>query len=197
MNSWPTRHVIRRVEIEGRCGLTADEICDLLDRNLDIPIGESKSRQVTHRLFYSQPDDEYFVAFQSEDGAVISVWPAKWHNRRKYSAWAISDQAKELARRAALLNQPLEPALDVPQKIFVNAIVRDSRYDKERQVRLGEYRSPAVIELQRWIVEPETQAMIRGWINSAGQPGYQVQVLKLLVKQGKRGVWLEFDLPVS
>ena len=195
MKSWPTRHMVERVEIEGRCGLTADEICNLLDRNLDVPIGEGREK-VIHRLFYSQPDDECFVAFQSEDGAVISVWPARWHNRRSQSTWAISDQAEELARRVAISGQCLSSngcLYGNERKIVVNALLENLEGTKECQIRLGEHRVQLPVELQRWVEEPGIQAMLKGWIHS--KVLVNQRICKLLIRQGKKRGWLAFDPP--
>jgi hypothetical protein len=87
-----TTHALRRVDDKERTGLTPEEVARILDNQLFIPIGREKKR--VHKLFYSERDDDWFVAVQDEEnGEVVTIMPYHYHNR-----WEISSDTLREAR---------------------------------------------------------------------------------------------------
>ncbi len=86
-----TRHAWARVL--DRLSLAPAEVAALLDYDLAVPIG-SRGR-TAHRLFFSAPDRQCFVAVQDEEnGAVLTVLPIDYHET---CAWPVSQKAQKQA----------------------------------------------------------------------------------------------------
>jgi len=86
-----TLHAFSRVH--DRLNLSSREIAEILNSNRYVPIGNDGHR--AHRLFYSAPDDYYFVAIQDErNGEVVTVLPIDYHNR-----WKVSHEPLERAKQ--------------------------------------------------------------------------------------------------
>ncbi len=82
-----------------RLSLTPAEVAAILDYRLSVPLGERSG--CIHKLFFSIPDDQCFVAVQDEVvGAVVTVLPLEYH-----SAWPVSQDARSQAR-ALMLEGP-------------------------------------------------------------------------------------------
>ena len=87
-----SRHAWTRVL--DRLSLTPAELAALLDYDLAVSIGVRG--RTLHRLFYSPPDQQCFVAIQDQDmGVVVTVLPLDYHES---CAWAVSQAAQEEAR---------------------------------------------------------------------------------------------------
>lgn len=99
-----SRHAWSRV-LE-RLALTPAEVAALLDHELAVTVGVRGRR--AHRLFYSPPDQQCFVAIQDQHvGLVVTVLPLDYHRE---SAWAVSRDAQDQAER--LLQRRPGSALD-------------------------------------------------------------------------------------
>lgn len=86
-----TRHAWARVI--DRLSLAPPEVAALLDYELAVPIGSRGGTR--HRLFYSAPDRQCFVAVQDEqNGAVLTVLPIDYHES---CAWPVSQTAQREA----------------------------------------------------------------------------------------------------
>jgi hypothetical protein len=73
--------------------LTPAEVAALLDYDLAVSVGV-RGRKV-HRLFFSPPDRQCFVAVQDQDmGVVVTVLPLDYHAS---CAWAVSREAQDHA----------------------------------------------------------------------------------------------------
>jgi hypothetical protein len=131
-----SRHATRRVV--QRTHLSNSELANVLDRKLVVHTGVEPGLPREHLLFYSQPDDNCFVAVRDTlTGKVVTVLPLEYHENL---AWSISnaqvDKAKELFRKAsapatdagkeeaamALPSQP-EPTKSTTTKIQPSSLV--------------------------------------------------------------------------
>lgn len=83
------------------------EIVGMLDSDRTIPLGIEKRRQRdrdrTFRLFYSQPDEFWFVAIQAKDGEVVTVIPVD------KVPWRVSPEVLQRARKLAMSPAPSTP----------------------------------------------------------------------------------------
>lgn len=99
-----TRHAVCR--LEERTNLAYDALRALLDKGAYINLGMETAFDRQHCLFYSQPDNECFVAVQDiKTGEVITVLPLDYH---KTLSWKIdkklySEIDEEYLRRAKVL----------------------------------------------------------------------------------------------
>lgn len=96
-----SRHAFER--IAKRTKLTCEEIARILDRKLTINTGRKPGFNRDHLLFYSSPDDDFFVAIQdSLTGTVVTVLPLDYHTNL---AWSISAEdcgrAKDICHNKA------------------------------------------------------------------------------------------------
>ena len=99
-----TRHAWSRVI--DRLSLAPSEVAALLDYDLAVPIGSRGGR--LHRLFYSAPDRQCFVAIQDEENAaILTVLPIDYHES---CAWPVSPTAQREAE--GLLRERPVPAAD-------------------------------------------------------------------------------------
>lgn len=96
-----SHHAAKRVT--QRTLLTRSELASVLDHRLFVHIGNEPGLPREHLLFYSLPDENFFVAVRDNlTGAVVTVLPLEYHENL---AWSISPaqmkKAKELACRVA------------------------------------------------------------------------------------------------
>lgn len=88
-----SRHAWSRVL--SRLSLTPAEVAALLDYDLAVSVGV-RGRKV-HRLFFSPPDRQCFVAVQDQDmGVVVTVLPLDYHAS---CAWEVSRDTQDHAER--------------------------------------------------------------------------------------------------
>lgn len=89
-----TVHAWRRVA--DRISLSPSEVADILDADACVDIGTESGSSRVHRLFYSAPDLQCFVAVQDQaNGEVITVLPLDFHSR---CAWIVPLSAQQLAK---------------------------------------------------------------------------------------------------
>jgi len=103
-----TSHALNRVY--ERLSLSADEISSIIDNDLACLLGEETGpHDRIHKLFYSLPDDKYFVAVQDQkNGEVVTILPIDYHNK-----WQISANVLITSRDLILNNQNLKLIEDV------------------------------------------------------------------------------------
>lgn len=121
-----SRHAFRR--ISQRTKLRCEEIAIILDQKLAINTGRKPGFNRNHLLFYSAPDDDFYVAIQDGlTGTVVTVLPLAFHANL---AWNISpedcERAKELCISTPAENaqtQPVPiPTLFVISAHFINGV---------------------------------------------------------------------------
>tara|TARA_B110000196_G_scaffold293833_1_gene282429 strand:+ start:14490 stop:15116 length:627 start_codon:yes stop_codon:yes gene_type:complete len=99
-----TRHALCR--LGQRTGIDGDSLRKLLDKGGYIKLGLESAFDRQHCLFYSQPDNECFVAVQDiKTGEVITVLPLNYH---KTLSWKMDKKLyneidEEFLRRAEIL----------------------------------------------------------------------------------------------
>ncbi|MBK1620747.1 hypothetical protein U5801_15815 [Lamprobacter modestohalophilus] len=96
-----SKHAFDR--IAQRTQLRCEDIAHILDRKLALNTGRKPGLNRNHLLFYSIPDDDFFVAIQDElTGTIVTVLPLDYHANL---AWNISSEdcasAKALCMNAA------------------------------------------------------------------------------------------------
>lgn len=98
-----SRHALKR--LNKRTQLSCEEIARILDKRLCVNIGSKPGIGKDHFLFYSLPDDDFFVAIQDRlDGTVITVLTLEYHANL---AWTVTDQDCTKARDI-FLNPPTQ-----------------------------------------------------------------------------------------
>lgn len=112
-----SRHAFERVN--QRTKLKCTEIAWILDRGYFVNTGRKPGCFREHLLFYSIPDDDYFVALRDEvTGSVITILPLQYHANL---AWVISeaqcDQAKKLV--VSIPPESIQTREEVPPAVVV------------------------------------------------------------------------------
>ena len=122
-----TRHAWARVL--DRLSLSPAEVAALLDYDLAVPVG-SRGRTV-HRLFFSSPDKQCFVAVQdAENAAVLTVLPLDFHES---CAWPVSASAQKEAegrlreRPESQEEEALAQGANMPSVFRVGCYFRDGQ----------------------------------------------------------------------
>ena len=105
-----SRHAFER--IEQRTKLSCEEIARILDRKLALNTGRKPGFNRNHLLFYSAPDDDFYVAIQDGlTGTIVTVLPLDYHANL---AWNIPLEdcikAKELYLTAPVEDMQTQPA---------------------------------------------------------------------------------------
>jgi hypothetical protein len=99
-----------------RTKLSCEEIARILDRGLVVNTGRKPGFNRNHLVFYSTPDDDFFVAIQDElTGTIVTILPLEYQSNL---AWQVANQDCAKAREI-LLNAPREP---LPLQTTSNAI---------------------------------------------------------------------------
>lgn len=69
-----------RIRLEERLSLSNEEINDLLENSKCVLLGQEEER--VHKLFYSKPDNNYFVAIHDETtNEMVTILSLDYHNR--------------------------------------------------------------------------------------------------------------------
>lgn len=184
-----TRHAWARVL--DRLSLAPAEVATLLDYELAVPIG-SRGR-TCHRLFYSAPDRQCFVAVQDEEnGAVLTVLPIDYHAS---CAWPVSDKAQkeaEVLLRERSVPAPDEHDSDTASVFRVGCYFRDGQ-GNVRPAHLGtipaerfSYQVNQLLEDDAALDEIQRRASDKRRLGEV--------VMKAFVRLGRRGVVTMIDL---
>lgn len=89
---WFTKHAFARVR--ERLSIIQEEISRFIAEGQTVNVGTEPGTTRDHLLFYSQPDNYYFVAvYDRESSVVVTILPIDFHN-----AWMISPEAQKEAR---------------------------------------------------------------------------------------------------
>ncbi|MES3004519.1 MAG: hypothetical protein V4690_00230 [Patescibacteria group bacterium] len=115
-----SRHALERVN--GRLTLYPVEVLRILNAGKYILLGEENKR-IIHKLFYSKPDDDCFVAVCAKsDGTVITVLPSQYHKiwPLKYGTLRRAEEivCGRVHKRDVSVNQPLSKKIG-HDKIYV------------------------------------------------------------------------------
>lgn len=104
-----SRHAFER--IEQRTKLPCEEIARILDRKLALNTGRKPGFNRNHLLFYSAPDDDFYVAIQDGlTGTIVTVLPLDYHANL---AWSVPPEDCIKAKKL-YLNAPVEDAQTQP-----------------------------------------------------------------------------------
>jgi hypothetical protein len=97
-----SRHAFLRVV--QRTKLSCEEIARILDRGLTVDTGRMPGFNRVHLLFYSVPDDDFFVAIRDGlTGTVVTILPLEYHANL---AWRVADADCTKARSLVLAAPP-------------------------------------------------------------------------------------------
>lgn len=89
---WFTKHAFARVR--ERLSIIQEEISRFIEDGQTVNVGTEPGTTRDHLLFYSQPDNYYFVVvYDRVNSVVVTILPIDFHN-----AWRISDDAQKEAR---------------------------------------------------------------------------------------------------
>ena len=187
-----TRHAWARVL--DRLSLSPAEVAALLDYDLAIPVG-SRGGSV-HRLFFSPPDNQCFVAVQDgENGAVLTVLPLDYHES---CAWPVSAaaqaEAKERLRNRPALSEEedLTRSSGQPSVFRVGCYFRDGQ-GMLRPVHLGSIPAHPFEHLVNRLLESDvTLDDVQRRISTKRRLGEVL--VKVYVRLGKRGPVTMLDL---
>jgi len=202
MDTHFSRHAFERV-LE-RLTLEPDEVAELLDWRLVVPIGEEKGSGRVHLLFYSEPDRLCFVAVQDRfSKTVITILPIDFYeNINTRVPWPLQAQARDLATRhhlhpaaqEACEELPDEPAsAPTPLPLFKIRCVVMNIEESRRNLNLGSW--PAVHyeqSVERLLRDLDFLAQMRAKIASQLQPGEYAA--GLVIHLGKKGEPIWFRL---
>lgn len=88
-------HAIDR--IKERTRLCADDVAAIMFNNAYVNLGSKPGILKVHRLFFSTPDENFFVAICDElNGGVITVIPLEYQDN---SYWKVTEEQKAEARK--------------------------------------------------------------------------------------------------
>ena len=120
-----------------RLSLTPEEVKTILDEGRCLPIGSENIKR-EHILFYSEPDNFYFVAvFDVETGTIITILPVDYHNK-----WRVPESSLNMAKRLlkdsnASLVEVEKVHVDAPPSVFRLKCI----YGNQKKKSLGSYLS--------------------------------------------------------
>jgi len=192
------------IRVHDRLRLPPTEIADILDSNRCVPIGRDGHR--VHRLFYSEPDDYYFVAVQDErNGEVVTILPIDYHNR-----WKVSHEPLERAKQLMVggdsedilksenaftawiteAKEKWEKPEAVPQKpkpsVFVFSAIIESERGRIKTINLGSLPRGEHKTTDDVLRLPETHALIQERLSAAINKS-EARCLELTVRLGHSG----------
>jgi len=195
-----SNHALSRVE--QRLNLSRRAVEELLERDLFVPVGVEPRGQREHRLFYSAPDKQCFVAIQDiRRGLVITVLPLDYHAN---ICWQVSTDAQKLAMKIVSgsysvprfsVNDDIYPtgAVDVgPVTYRVSASLTNHYGNYLRSVSLGKWTfngDPEALKNDEAFRE-EIKAKLETKISALPEPAY---LSCLTLRKGKSSDMVVFD----
>ncbi|MDO8598477.1 MAG: hypothetical protein Q7S02_00010 [bacterium] len=193
MRTFFSTHAFERVA--ERLSLDTEEVAALLTYDLAMLIGREAGTSRIHRLFYSVPDGQCFIAVQDEsNGEVVTILPID------FAAWAVSLETQRAAealtrqrpplrseQSAVPMARPLPDASHVLPSVF--RITATFRFSSGRwAVRLlGSIpAAPYGFDPDRLASDPGAQEQIGAWVQEhENREGMHVVVYT--VRLGKNG----------
>lgn len=133
---WFTKHAFARVR--ERLSIIQEEVSRFIEDGQTVNVGTEPGTTRDHLLFYSQPDNYYFViVYDRESSVVVTILPIDFHN-----AWRISDQAQKEARYKIMgeekpiqpdpirqaVNETRETEVTPPTKFKIRAMMWDKKH---------------------------------------------------------------------
>jgi hypothetical protein len=189
-----SRHAFERV-LE-RLTLDPEEIAELLDWRLVVPIAEEKGSGRVHLLFYSEPDRLCFVAVQDRfSKTVITILPIDFYeNINTRVPWTLQEQARNLATRQHLHPATQEAceetdeveAAPAPTPLFKIRCIVMNLEESRRNLNLGSW--PALDyehSVERLLRDLDFLAQMRAKIAVQLQP--DEYAAGLIIHLGKKG----------
>lgn len=121
MTAIMTRHASTRVS--QRLSLNKRQVRNIMDSPKAILIGQEKRGNIIHKLFWSKPDSQWFVAIQDRStGEIITILS------RCSSRWPISDDTLTRARDLAFNGgQLVEDDSTLMERVFPKKIVQPEK----------------------------------------------------------------------
>ena len=120
------------IRIAERTSLSNAEFMLILDKKLYVELGSKPGINKSHGLFYSPPDDDFYVAIiDSLNGDILTVLPSAYHNRL---AWHITKDNLVLAK-SLWNNKSLSDLISIEEKQSAKSIhFRVHVYTKEDKI---------------------------------------------------------------
>ena len=131
-----SRHAFQRLTL--RTHLSFETAAGILDKRLFVDTGTEPGFNREHLLFYSAPDDSFFVAIRdSQTGSVITILPLDYHENL---AWRVSDESCKIARRL-FENAPIAKPSALPKQLAIWFVVKAHFLDD-----LEQYKSKTLLQ---------------------------------------------------
>ncbi len=144
-----SQHAFQR--ISERVRLRSEDIMRMLDAKITVNTGRKPGFNRDHLLFYSELDNDFFVAIQdSLTGTVVTVLPLDYHTNL---AWKITQQQCQLAKQRWLEFKNSLPEYPAPEKLASKFLVN--------ALYLNEEGAPKAKLLQKVPAEPYQHSTIK------------------------------------
>ncbi len=184
-----SRHAL--VRAAQRTSLSCEDIAEILDRKLVVTIGITPGFNRKHLLFYSVPDDDYFVAVQDGlTGTVVTILPLDYHENL---AWKISNVDCEKAKDIFLAAPPLvkqDPSK--PSKAFIiSGHFIDENGQQKTKLILKESCDAYENDLMKFLAENRIFLQIDKLAVAKGIP--TERMFSITVRQGRNGTPVVID----
>lgn len=204
-----TKHAFDRVG--ERLWLTPAEIATIIETEQYIRIGEEKNR--VHKVFYSKPDRQCFVAIHDERAhlnEIVTVLPLDYHHR-----WEISE-AVFMAAKAKIVGEPelAEVPVVAPPIIVLPAVKSQTlqvpdvsgpsdvrvkftcyfRCPVNRNIHTFVFKTKVVAsELSVWLQQLDIYEFVKGYVGTEMWDSCQLK--SVYYKAGKKGQQQRYPLP--
>lgn len=140
------------IRIKERTKLSGHAIAQLLDGHYVVVMGAKPGLHRNHILFYSEPDDDYFIIIQDAlDGTCVTVLPLDYHGNL---AWNATPSQKHNARLKYLEYKTLQNSINTESirlgsiTVLVNAHYIDTN-ELQKSKLLGKLKLGAHSELHQ------------------------------------------------
>lgn len=132
---WFTKHAFARVR--ERLSIIQEEVSRIIEDGQTVNLGTEPGTTRDHLLFYSQPDNYYFVVvYDRQSSVVVTILPIDFHR-----AWIISPEAQKEARYKIMGDQkptapeppvteeqPVTEAVNAATRFRVNVLMWDKAH---------------------------------------------------------------------
>lgn len=186
-----SRHAFER--LAQRTHLSCEEIARILDRGLVVNTGRKPGLNRNHLVFYSVPDDDFFVAIQDElTGTVVTILPLEYQANL---AWQVSDEDCVKAREillSALKEESTQQTISASTLFMVSGHFIDSEGNQKTKVILKTASASYQNDIKAFLSDDLLFSKLNELAESKGINARQM--FGISIRLGNRGAPILIDL---
>jgi len=124
--------------VSDRLSIAHDDLIEIINSGLNINVGQEKSTNRVHKLFYSDNDKSCFVVIQDiKTGTIITILPIDYHDN---IAWVVSVELQNQAKFLITQKYNKIENIDCKSSVFkITANITDDYGVHKKNINIGSW----------------------------------------------------------